>query len=68
MKFSPTVIFSVCLMYFSHGVLLAQGVEEAGNSDKSLDKVPIRPVQNSSFYPDDDPESGRIDALLENLD
>lgn len=64
MKFSPTAIFSVCLMFFSHGVLLAQGVEEASNSDKSLDKVPIRPVQNSSFYPDDDPESGKDRCLV----
>ena len=64
MKFSPTVIFSVCLMFFSYEVLLAQGVEEASNPDKSVDKVPIRPVQNSSFYPDDDPESGKDRCLV----
>ena len=64
MKFSPPVIFSVCLMLFFNGMLLAQGVEEASNSDKALDKVPIRPVQNSSFYPDDDPDSGKDRCLV----
>lgn len=64
MKFFPTVIFSICSMLLSHGLLHAQGLEEEGQVDKASEKVPIRPVQNSSFYPDDDPESGKDRCLV----